>query len=134
MSFLPLSLPKEQAMTDDSILKKMQFIVKQRAKFAAAIQVMRENHAADSARMKEQSRALKRAMTSLAVKIRKLEKAQQRRRRNISRDESAKIRRARRVGKSAAAAIRSDDPLKRLIDTIERRISESRSKRSEVRS
>lgn len=97
-------------MVNRSIEKKMQFIVKQRAKFAAAIQVRRENQAADSARMKEQSRALKRAITTLAAKIRKLEKAQQQRLRN------------------------ADDPLKRLIDTIEERISENRSKRSEVRS
>ena len=112
-------------MTNDPIRKKMQFIVKQRGKFAAAIQVMRENQAANSVRMKEQSRALNRAITTLAAKVRKLEKAQQRRLRNTSKDESAKIRTARRVGKSASAAIRPDDPLKRLIDTIESRISEN---------
>jgi hypothetical protein len=65
-------------MSEEELNKKMEFIVEQQAQFTADIQVMREVHAADTDRLKEETRQLKDAIITIVGLVGGIAQAQTR--------------------------------------------------------
>jgi hypothetical protein len=103
-------------MNDDEMNKKMEFIVEQRAKFAAEIEIMREVQAAESQLRNEQNRRLSDGLIGLVDIVGSLTRAQ------IS-AEGRIDSLAENLKRLSEAQTQTEASLKILINVVERNIS-----------
>lgn len=111
-------------MSEEELQKKMNFIVAQRARFRADMQLLRRSED----EMERKCRQLTKALTSLVSTFDQLAQAQARAARATA---EAQARATDRLAAQSAKQVGVDDPLNRLINTVERYINERRKRRAQ---